>query len=239
MTIANNNPGNLRYDDRFQWQGLATPPKDAEGFCVFLTPEAGLRALAIDLRNQQLLHGLRTIGAIIPRYAPAADHNNITAYITDVWHRTGFAPTEVLDLTNAADLESLVRAVIWHENGACPYSDAQLADAVALALPTHAAPQTSIVQTAPSKPVVTLAGGAAAAGSSGLIMVIAQAELQRRHIAMEQNELLAIVALLAPVIHTAARIVQTISASIVRRYVGIDIQDGNGAAPFTRGERPS
>lgn len=237
--IFGNNPGNLKYDDRFQWQGLATPPKDDKGFCVFLTAEAGLRALAIDLRNQQVLHGLDTPESVISKFAPERDNNDVPAYVAAVYKRTGFTPNETIDLTDRQTLKSFMTAVIWQENGSCPYSAAQIADAVLLALPFKSDKTSMPKQAAPapSSPPATIQGAAAAAGSSGLLIVIAQAELKRRNINMDPQELIAIATLLAPILHTAARVIQAISRTLVQKYAGIDIDDGNGHSPLLNGAK--
>ena len=53
-------------------------------FCVFDTPEHGLRALAKDLVNQQRIHNLATVDQIISKYAPPADANDTAAYIAAI-----------------------------------------------------------------------------------------------------------------------------------------------------------
>lgn len=216
--INNNNPGNLRYLPSIPWQGLADPPSNEQGFCNFITAAKGLRALAIDLRNQQTEHGLRTISKIITKYAPPNDNQTIP-YILDVSRRTTFGPAKKLDLTNRSILAALMKAIIWHENGSCPYTDEQIAAAVAEALPEGPQPM-------PSKKPITPQGAAAASGAAGLIMVIAHAELQRHNIKMDDQELLAIMGLLAPTIHQLSRIVQAVTRHLVLRLTGVDIDKG-------------
>lgn len=58
--IRNNNPGNIRWGD--DWKGLV--PKDQrtdKSFCQFTTPEYGIRAMIIILRNYQRKYGLDTV----------------------------------------------------------------------------------------------------------------------------------------------------------------------------------
>lgn len=119
--LRNKNPGNLRPGS--QWQGLATPPTDGQNYLVFTTPHYGLRAAALNLKNQQVKHGLRTVSAIITKYAPAADNNNTAAYIAAVAKRLGVTPDARLNMTNAATLERFLRAVVSHENGRGDYYD--------------------------------------------------------------------------------------------------------------------
>ena len=60
--VRNNNPGNI---DRTAvvWQGEDRSPealKREARFCVFVTPQAGFRAVAKTLLTYQRKHGLRT-----------------------------------------------------------------------------------------------------------------------------------------------------------------------------------
>lgn len=120
MTIANNNPGNLRPIAHGQlWEGQTGV---SEGFCVFDTQENGLRALAKDLVNQQRLHDLHTVAQIITKYAPPEDDNDTTAYIAAICSALGVAATDPVNLEDAGVLERFVTAVVWHEEGQQPYS---------------------------------------------------------------------------------------------------------------------
>lgn len=164
-----NNPGNL--EGGIAWRGLLghDGPYD-----TFDTVANGLRALALDLINQQRLHGLRTIGDIIPKFAPAADHNNVAAYIAAVCAETGWQAGQQLDLTQPATLVSLMRAVIAHENGACPYSVGQLGEAALAALNPEKpmpAPETPAVAPSPLTHPVMITTGATmgAAGAAGVL----------------------------------------------------------------------
>lgn len=124
--LRNNNPGNIRYDGT-PWQGLANPPSDGE-FCVFISPEYGIRALAKVLENYVTVDGVpSTVSAIISRWAPPSE-NNTGAYIADVQGHIG---GDAVDLST--DLPALVSAIIAHENGLNPYSSATIANGIALA----------------------------------------------------------------------------------------------------------
>lgn len=128
--IRNNNPGNLRRS-KDPWQGLAENQTD-EGFFVFKTPIYGIRALARTLIAYQDEHGLRTIGKIINRWAPA-NENDTAAYISFAAEDTGFAADQPLDMHNYDNLKPLVLAIIKHENGQQPYTAAQVDKALVLA----------------------------------------------------------------------------------------------------------
>jgi len=129
--IRNNNPGNLRRSDD-HWAGLSPDQHDPD-FFQFGEPLFGLRALARTLYNYQARHGLKTIRAIIARWAPA-NENDTAAYIAAVAAATGADADEPLDLGDGEELAALVKAVVRHENGAQPYSDALIAQAVHSAL---------------------------------------------------------------------------------------------------------
>ncbi len=128
--IRNNNPGNLRRS-KDPWQGLAENQTD-EDFFIFKTPIYGIRALARTLISYQDEHGLRTIGKIINRWAPA-NENDTAAYISFATEDTGFAADQSLDMHSYDDLKPLVLAIIKHENGQQPYTAAQVDKALVLA----------------------------------------------------------------------------------------------------------
>lgn len=128
--IRNNNPGNMRFNPRITWRGQIGA--DADGFVIFATPEDGIHALTVNLRNQQRLHALNTVADIITKYAPG-NENDTAAYITDVAARMGVAPGDYINLENDATLAAMVRAVIHHENGKQPYTVAMIDAQVAAA----------------------------------------------------------------------------------------------------------
>lgn len=75
--IRNNNPGNIRWGS--DWKGLKKDGKQQDpSFCVFETPEYGIRALAKLLQNYQLLYGLNTPRKIINRYAPPTENETVS-----------------------------------------------------------------------------------------------------------------------------------------------------------------
>lgn len=127
--IRNNNPGNLR-PGPVPWQGQTG---SEDGYCVFDTPEHGLRALAKQLVIYQTKHGLCTIRAIVSRWAPS-NENDTNSYVSAVCADTGFGPDDWLHLTESTVLYALVVAIVRHENGCQPYSDAQIAQAVTEAI---------------------------------------------------------------------------------------------------------
>ncbi|WP_330452105.1 structural protein [Pantoea agglomerans] len=117
--IRNNNPGNIRWGD--DWQGLVPQAQRTDkSFCQFTSPEYGIRAMIVILRNYQRKYGLKTITEIIQRWAPP-NENNTQAYISSVAQATGTDADKPVDLTDSRKLFPLLRAIIKHENGSQPY----------------------------------------------------------------------------------------------------------------------
>lgn len=129
--IRNNNPGNIRRGD--EWKGLvAKAQRTDKSFCQFTTPEYGIRAMVIILRNYQRKHGLNTVSGIIKRWAPP-NENNTQAYINSVAQATGVAPGQRIDTSDSRFMMKLLQAIILHENGNQPYGFDVFVRAVGLA----------------------------------------------------------------------------------------------------------
>lgn len=128
--IRNHNPGNIRRNSD-PWQGLAERQGDVK-FFTFKSPVYGIRALARTLITYQDKHGLRTIRQIIGRWAPPVE-NNTNAYVRAVADVIDLDADEMLDLHNFDYLLPLTKAIIKHENGQQPYTDAQITKALVLA----------------------------------------------------------------------------------------------------------
>ena len=125
--IRNNNPGNIRHS-KIAWKGLADPSNDGS-FCIFTEPKWGIRALALLLGNYKRIHGINTIAGIINRFAPSIE-NNTEAYIKQVCVATGHEANKPLDTENEVVLWPLIMAIIQHENGQQPYTDAQILEGI-------------------------------------------------------------------------------------------------------------
>lgn len=116
--IRNHNPGNLVYVETIQWQGQTG--HDGR-FCTFDSADNGIRALCKQLLAYQDKYGLRTIRAIISRWAPPSE-NDTEAYIRAVAHFMVTAEGDLLELHNDTVLTALATAIITHENGQQPYA---------------------------------------------------------------------------------------------------------------------
>ncbi|MBO6125050.1 MAG: hypothetical protein J6P55_04220 [Bacteroidaceae bacterium] len=95
--IRNNNPLNIRLSSD-KWQGQVLPQRGSgEGaFCQFEKMEYGWRAAFVILcKTYYGKRGLKTIRAIVSRWAPN-NENNTAAYIRHVSDYTGIGPDKVL-----------------------------------------------------------------------------------------------------------------------------------------------
>ena len=127
----NNNPGNIDQTAQL-WVGQVQDSREPR-FCVFDTPENGIRALCRVLLTYYRKHGLNTVAKIVNRWAPPSE-NDSGAYINHVAHLLGVGQDAVIDVEDVDTLEILARAIIQHENGRCIYEDATIVKAVDLAL---------------------------------------------------------------------------------------------------------
>ncbi|EAA6373988.1 structural protein [Salmonella enterica subsp. enterica serovar Thompson] len=129
--IRNNNPGNIRWGD--DWKGLVPKSQRTDkDFCQFITPEYGIRAMIVILRNYQRKHGMNTITGIINRWAPT-NENNTQAYIDSVAKSTGVTPDQFVHTDDSRFMMKLLQAIIQHENGVQPYGFDVFVRAVELA----------------------------------------------------------------------------------------------------------
>jgi hypothetical protein len=124
--IANCNPGNIRKGQ--QWVGMR-PLQTDPAFVQFITPDYGIRAMVKILMNYERI-GLHTIRQAIERWAPQSE-NNTSAYIAAVCKECSVGPNDEVSYRNIMPL--LIHAIIWHENGCCPYDDATLARGIEMA----------------------------------------------------------------------------------------------------------
>lgn len=132
--VRNRNPGNIDYIPANQWQGQLKPdPAIEKRFARFDTAENGIRALGKVLLTYQRKHGLKTVKAIIGRWAPT-DENDTAAYVRAVEANTGTRPGAEVNLTQPAVMTGFVKAIIHHENAGYVYPDAVLAEGVRRAL---------------------------------------------------------------------------------------------------------
>jgi hypothetical protein len=125
--LRNNNPGNIR-KSADAWKGLR-PEQTDSAFFQFTEPKYGVRALGKVLLNYRAKYGLATVRDIINRWAPPVE-NNTTAYVSQVSRALKVQPDQSIDVQ--ARLPELTAAIIVHENGMNPYTEAQLREWVYL-----------------------------------------------------------------------------------------------------------
>jgi hypothetical protein len=140
--VRNNNPGNIDYNPRNQWQGqLAPDPAIEKRFARFDTAENGIRALAKLVlayrgKDGQLGiggPGIDTVREVISRWAPGVE-NDTESYIKAVSAGVGVAPNQPIDLRNFRTLIAITTGIIQHENGGAPYAAPVIAEGVQRAL---------------------------------------------------------------------------------------------------------
>lgn len=128
--ILNRNPGNIRKDGT-EWDGMAAKQTDP-AFVVFEDPQHGIRAMTKILLAYKIKHQCTCIENFISRWAPE-NENDTESYIKDCVGRTGIDRYQPLDVENVTQCLPLVKAIIQHENGQQPYSDAVLLEGMGMA----------------------------------------------------------------------------------------------------------
>lgn len=187
--IRNNNPGNIEYSPKNPWQGLDDPPSDGR-FCRFKDPVYGIRAVARTLITYQDKRRagdgskIDTAREFIERWAPKQE-NNTSAYVASVRKRLGLDAAEYpgeIDVHRYEDCRELVEAIIQHENGMQPYTDAQIDKGLRLAGVEPDAPR-SLQASRTVKGAQVAAGGGAIATAAGSIATLGPAVPVLREVA--------------------------------------------------------
>lgn len=115
--LRNNNPGNIRNNDKVKWQGEvdASCKKDF-AFEEFKDRASGYRALLKLLRNYNKLHGCRSIADYIRRWAPEHE-NNTSGYITRICREMQVPTSCVPDPDDKSVMVAFAAAISQVENG--------------------------------------------------------------------------------------------------------------------------
>jgi len=163
----NRNPGNIEHNPRNAWNGLASPASDGR-FCRFVSHEHGIRALALLLLTYQDRHGLRTINAIIHRWAPTTE-NATDRYVGRVARHMRQGPDDEIDLQDPRVMRLLVEAIIIVELGGQPYDDATLSEGLRMAgLPQPGAARSGTIRAAAAAGA-TAVGGAMSVETAAML----------------------------------------------------------------------
>lgn len=125
----NNNPGNIVYNKRNNWEGAADPPFDVGGYCRFITVPYGVRAMYGLLLTYRDRYNRRTIESIVNKWAPIegcrkvpghipalCERNKTEEYIAYVSERTGWHKKQEIEYTHE-NMVSLIRAMEHFESG--------------------------------------------------------------------------------------------------------------------------
>lgn len=128
LGIRNNNPGNLRPSGD-KWQGMTG---QESGYLKFDTPEAGIRAASINLRNYGA-KGINTPMTIAATWAPASDNNDPVAYGKNLAAQLNMSPDQQLNLDDPATNAGVLHALFKNENTSVPYDSQTLLKGVASA----------------------------------------------------------------------------------------------------------
>ena len=129
--IRNCNPGNIRHGEN--WEGLHPYSNELDNsFCVFISAKYGIRALCKILMTYKKKYGIDTIQGVINRYAPPVE-NDTDYYIKHVAQKLGVEPTQPVNILQPEVMFLLISAIILHENGKQPYSEADIRAGMLLA----------------------------------------------------------------------------------------------------------
>lgn len=126
--IRNNNPMNVTSIAAQHFVGELVP--DFDDFCTFDSPLNGIRAGALVLLTYFLIHDINTIRGAISRWS-ATDQAPYIAFVSKL---AGIKADQAINFFNPAILYNIVRAIIYFENGANPYTETQIKVAIAQAI---------------------------------------------------------------------------------------------------------
>lgn len=119
--IANNNPGNVRPLNWRVWPGAVGV--NGHGYMIFRAPQYGIRAIRVILLAYQIKHGIRSPHGIIYRWVDKeADEHQKQEYTKELCRRLGNIDEYCrLDLRNKKTMWTVIRAIVFYENGYDPY----------------------------------------------------------------------------------------------------------------------
>lgn len=114
--IRNNNPLNIRYVEKNNWQGRVRHKRDPQ-FEEFKYMYWGYRAAFLILYKYMTFYNLRTPFQICARWAPILDNNNPSEYAKFVCKRMGCGLNDELNFRNPLQMIRLAAAMTEMENG--------------------------------------------------------------------------------------------------------------------------
>ncbi|KAB1458355.1 structural protein [Vibrio panuliri] len=113
--FRNNNPLNIDFNNANNWSGQVGIETGVSNprFAKFSSMEYGVRAAAKLIQNYMRRYNLKTVSAIINRWAPSIE-NDTNAYAEHVASKLGVSPyAPILE----SDIPELLYHMIKHENG--------------------------------------------------------------------------------------------------------------------------
>lgn len=114
--VRNRNPLNIRVGQDWQGEVPEAQRNGEKAFEVFETTAHGFRAGAVILRGYQKKHGLKTIKAMISRWAPP-NENDTLKYIALVSSRVGVTPEQQVDFNDYHVAFAMLKAMAFVECG--------------------------------------------------------------------------------------------------------------------------
>ena len=128
--LRNNNPANIRISKN-NWKGKIAIDKNTDGsFEQFISYPYGIRALIKLIYTYYNSHKLKTVTAIISRFAPS-NENNTSSYINKVSLALGVNPNQQISL-NLRSVKVLVMAIDKIENGKSTITEIHYQEAIKL-----------------------------------------------------------------------------------------------------------
>lgn len=113
-----NNPLNIRFSTRNNWQGLDPQEPQRRGFCHFVSVDYGYRAAIVLVLRYMRHYNLFTPAAIIYRWAPPTE-NKTHLYLAAVCAFTGLDANECID-DMSIEMLQLIAAMARMETGLRP-----------------------------------------------------------------------------------------------------------------------
>lgn len=139
---------------------------NAGKFAAFHSDAAGYKAAAWQLSRYPAEHHADTIGSIVPVWAPASDHNNVSRYVAEVAKWSGLKPGQKIDFHNQDQAARLVSAMARAESG-IRISPAQVRKEIAASHWTASRPNTASAFAAPPVAYSPFAPAPAASPAGG------------------------------------------------------------------------
>ncbi|MFB0770205.1 structural protein [Proteus cibi] len=120
----------IRANPRNKWKGLVGIETGVPNprFCVFESPEYGIRAIYKLTQTYQRKYGLNSVSAIINKYAPPVE-NNTNGYINRAAVSIGVGINERINTADKKTGIALATAIVSVELGYQPYTDKVFEDA--------------------------------------------------------------------------------------------------------------